>query len=304
MVTSPNHQSPIPRKTPLARAWRLVRPVLVAYLLVVLVMMFLETWLVYPAPPRNWGNWAPTDFSYENIDFASADGTKLHGWYFQRPGATHAILYSHGNGEDVAAVGEFASKLSDRLNANIFIYDYRGYGHSAGKPNEAGCIADGSAAQHWLADHLTIKPRDVILMGRSLGSAISVALAAQNGARALVLENAFPTMPDVAAIHYRWLPVRLVMRNRYDNLARIRQYSGPLLQTHGTADTLIPIGLARRLFDASPSQIKRWIEFPDLDHNDPQPRNFYADLSDFLGAISADVAAPPPTRGESTSPSS
>lgn len=267
-------------------------------------MMFLETWLVYPAPPRNWGNWAPTDFSYENIDFASADGTKLHGWYFQRPGATHAILYSHGNGEDVAAVGEFASKLSDRLNANIFIYDYRGYGHSAGKPNEAGCIADGSAAQHWLADHLTIKPSDVILMGRSLGSAISVALAAQNGARALVLENAFPTMPDVAAIHYRWLPVRLVMRNRYDNLARIRQYSGPLLQTHGTADALIPIGLARRLFDASPSQIKRWIEFPDLDHNDPQPRNFYADLSDFLGAISADVAAPPPTRGESTSPSS
>ena len=85
------------------------------------------------------------------------------------------------------------------LHASVFIFDYRGYGHSEGRPNEAGCIADGRAAQHWLAERMGIQPNEVVLMGRSLGGAVAVALAAENGAQALVLENAFPTMPDVAA---------------------------------------------------------------------------------------------------------
>lgn len=289
-----------PSKSLACWAWRIARPLLVIYLLVVLLMMFLETWLVYPAPPRNWGDWGPTGFNYEDIHFQSADGTKLHGWFIPRTGATRAFLYSHGNGEDVAAIGEFLAELGDRLNAAVFAYDYRGYGHSAGSPSEAGCIADGDAAQHWLADRMQIQPCDVILMGRSLGSAISVALAAQNGTHALILENAFPTMPDVAAIHYPWLPVRLVMKNRYDNLTRIQRYTGPLLQTHGTADVLIPISLARRLFDVSPSEPKRWIEHPGLGHNDPTPAKFYADLSEFLRSIAANSGAPPPPGASNT----
>lgn len=264
--------------------------------------MFLETWLVYPAPPRNWGDWSPTGFNYENIHFQSADGTQLHGWFIPRPGATRAILYSHGNGEDVAAIGEFAAELGARLNAAVFAFDYRGYGLSAGTPTEAGCIADADAAQRWLAERMQIQPSDVILMGRSLGSAVAVALAAQNGTRALILENAFPTMPDIAAIHYPWLPVRLVMKNRYDNLTRIQRYTGPLLQTHGTADLLIPIRLARGLFDASPSKPKRWIEHPGLGHNDPSPAKFYAELSEFLNSIALNSSAQPPL-GASNTPS-
>ncbi len=267
-------------------AWRVGRVVAVVYLLIVLGMMFLETWLVYPAPPRDWGNWKPTGFNYEDIHFTSADGTKLHGWFFPQPNSTRAILYCHGNGEDVAAVGEFAAHLSNVLPANVFAFDYRGYGQSSGSPTEPGCIADGTAAQRWLAQRLGIEPRDVILMGRSLGSAVAVALAVENGARALVLENAFTTMPDVAAIHYPWLPVRWVMKNRYDNLSRIKRYNGPLLQTHGTADILIPIALARSLFDDAPSKNKKWVEFAGRGHNDPEPASFYADLDKFLAAVS------------------
>ncbi len=262
--------------------WRIGRPVLIAYLLVILVMMLFETWLVYPAPPVESGDWHPTGFKYEDISFDSADGTKLHGWFVPHPNPNRAILYCHGNGEDVSSVGELAAILSEMLHASVFVFDYRGYGHSQGRPNETGCIADGNAAQHWLAERMGVRPNDVVLMGRSLGSAVAVALAAENGARALVIENAFSTMTDVAAWHYSWLPVRWIMTNRYDNLRRIQRYKGPLLQSHGTHDELIPLSFAQRLFDVAPSASKRWLEFPSLGHNSVLPRRYYDELTTFL----------------------
>jgi uncharacterized protein len=265
--------------------WRIGRPILIAYLLVVLVMVCLETWLVYPVPPVATGDWHPTEFHFEDVTFSAADGTKLHGWFIPHQNPRYAILYCHGNGEDVASVGEFGAELGEQLEASVFVFDYRGYGHSQGRPNEAGCIADGNAAQHWIADKTGTKPNNVVLMGRSLGSAVAVALAAQNGARALVLENAFPTMPDVAAVHYPWLPVRWIMSNRYDNLSRIQKYRGPLLQSHGTKDELIPISLAQRLYDAAPSQRKQWLELAGLGHNSAMPRRYYDSLAAFLSVV-------------------
>ena len=193
-----------------------------------------------------------------------------------------AILYCHGNGEHIAFNAELAARLRDSLEASVFLFDYRGYGRSAGRPSEAGCIADGRAAQHWLAARMGIKPDEVVVMGRSLGGGVAVALAAEEGAQALVLENAFPVMSDVAAMHYPWLPVRWVMDNRYDCISRIQTYRGPVLQSHGTSDELIPIDMARRLFDAAPGSAKRWIQFAGLGHNSDWPAEYYGDLRAFL----------------------
>ena len=175
--------------------------------------------------------------------------------------------------------------LRDRLQASVFLFDYRGYGHSHGSPHEAGCVADGSAAQHWLAERMGIGPAEVVLMGRSLGGGVAVALAAQNGAKALVLENTFPRMTDAAASHYPWLPVRWVMDNRYDSLSLIRRYGGPVLQSHGVNDTVVPVKLGRQLFEASPCKAKRWIELPNLGHNDAWPDSYYDELAEFLSEI-------------------
>ena len=185
------------------RLWKIARPLLIAYLSIVLGMMLFETNLVYPIPDRSSGDWQPKSFQFEDVHFNSADGIKLHGWFIPHPTPKQAILYCHGNGEDVSSVGELAAMLSESLQASVFVFDYRGYGQSEGRPNEDGCIADGNAAQHWLAERAGVHPNDVVLMGRSLGSAVAIALAADNGARALVIENAFPTMTDVAAFRTR-----------------------------------------------------------------------------------------------------
>jgi fermentation-respiration switch protein FrsA (DUF1100 family) len=255
----------------------------VGYLLVVLAMMLLERWLVYPAPPLALGNWNPEGLGHEDVWFESADGTKLHGWFVPHNEPKRAILYCHGNGEHIAFNADLATRLRDKFQASVFVFDYRGYGRSRGRPSEEGCIGDGCAAQLWLAKRMAIKPQDVVLMGRSLGAGVAVALAAENGASALILENGFSSMPDIAALHYRFLPVRLVMDNRYDCMARIKRYSGPLFQTHGTADELMPLHLGQRLFDASPSQAKRWVAFPGLGHNSPWPDWYYDELAAFLG---------------------
>jgi fermentation-respiration switch protein FrsA (DUF1100 family) len=174
--------------------------------------------------------------------------------------------------------------LSDRLRASVFVYDYRGYGRSEGTPSEAGCIADGQAAREWLCQRLEIQPNDIILIGHSLGGGVSVALAADGGAKALVLENTFSRMVDVAAFSHWWLPVRLVMRNRYDSLARIQNYHGPVFQCHGSSDTLVPLRFGKELFDAAPTKDKTFVEGTG-GHDDGPPDGYYSALAKFLDAV-------------------
>ena len=162
------------------------------------MLMLLERWLVYPAPPLEWGDWNPTGLGQEDVWFESADGTRLHGWFMPHPDPKRAILYCHGNGEHIALNADLAAHLRDSLQASVFLFDYRGYGRSDGRPSESGCIADGDAAQQWLAKRMAMKPDQLVLMGRSLGAGVAVALAAENGAAALVLENGFCSMPDIA----------------------------------------------------------------------------------------------------------
>jgi fermentation-respiration switch protein FrsA (DUF1100 family) len=263
-------------------SWRVARPFVIGYLIVLLLMMLLEPWLVYPRPPLELGNWNPTGLEHDEVWFKSGDGTRLHGWLVAHAEPKYAIVYCHGNGEHIALNANLAAKLRDTLQATVFMFDYRGYGHSEGSPSESGCIADGSAAQHWLAKRLSIKSNQVVLMGRSLGSAVALAAAAQNGARALILENGFTSMPEIAALHYPFLPVRFAMDNRYECLGWICQYQGPIFQTHGEADELMPLDMSCQLFDASPSRSKRWVSFPGLGHNSPWPDSYYDNLANFL----------------------
>jgi len=116
--------------------------------------------------------------------------------------AKRLIVYAHGNGEHVADQASLVFRLQSHLQATVFVYDYRGYGRSRGKPTERGCVADGMAAQRWLADREGVSTEDIVLMGRSIGGGVSVAAAAEQGACALVLEATFSRMTDAAASLY------------------------------------------------------------------------------------------------------
>jgi fermentation-respiration switch protein FrsA (DUF1100 family) len=264
---------------------RVLRSGALAYLLVLLVLLRFENTLLYPAPRYPEGDWTASYLPHEDVLFHSADGTKLHGWLVEHQEPRAAVLYCHGNGECVGYLGPHLQELRDRQRVTIFAFDYRGYGKSEGSPGEEGILADGHAAQLWLAERLKCRPADIVLMGRSLGASVAVDLAARNGARGLVLQNATTSMPDAAARFYWFLPVHLLMRNRYDSLSKIGRYTGPVLMSHGTADELVPIDLGRKLFEAIPGTHKRFVALEGCGHNDLDPPEFDEALDQFLDSL-------------------
>lgn len=241
-----------------------------------------ERLLVYPAPARRKGNWRPRWIENQNVWFHAADGTKLHGWYVPHPEPKHTILYSHGNSEHVGNQVNQLLRLQSLLDATVLVYDYRGYGKSKGTPTEKGLIADGLAAHDWLMNQTDLSANQLLLMGRSLGGGVSVAIAAERGAKALVLDATFPRMVDAASYNYPWLPVRTFMHDRYDSLKRIEQYDGPVFQSHRATDEVVPVKLARKLIDQAPGDTKQFFEIPNGRHNEPLPPDYYTSLNTFL----------------------
>jgi uncharacterized protein len=270
-----------PAMTRLARsAGRLLRTLAVLYLAVLLLMMSLENWFIYHPSKYPDGDWHPAGLTVEDATFDSADGTTLHGWYAAAKEPLAVALFCHGNAGNVTHRAD-AMRALNQIGVSVLVFDYRGYGRSAGSPNEPGILADARAARGWLAKRTGLAERDIILIGESLGGAVAVDLAASDGARALVLENTFGCLADVAAHHYPIFPVRFLMRTKLDSTARIKNYHGPLLQCHGDADTIVPIAFARCLFEAA-NEPKQFITLPGHDHNDPLPPRYYAALQAML----------------------
>ena len=249
----------------------------ICYLVVVGAMMIFErSFIFFPARYPE-GDWQPQGISFEDAWFESADGTRIHGWYVPHERPRAVVLFCHGNAGNVSHRAEMLRILHEGVGVSVLIFDYRGYGRSQGRPDEPGVLADARAARKWLATRADVGQEEIVLMGRSLGGAVAVDLAAGQRARALVVESSFSSLPEVAAYHYPWLPVRWMMRTRFDSAGKIGTYHGPLLQSHGTADTIVPYRFGRRLFEAA-NQPKQFVALPELDHNEPQPVEYYRAL--------------------------
>ena len=216
----------------------------------------------FPGAAASSATGIPPTTAQEDVHFASEDGVRLHGWCVEHPQPRAYALFCHGNAEHVGYLGDLLAQLRDGFAITVFAFDYRGYGLSEGDPSEQGVLADGRAARAWLAQHAGIRQDQIVLLSRSLGGAVAVDLAARNGGRGLVLESTFTTLPDLAARHYPWLPVRWLMRSRFDSLAKIARFHGPLLVSHGTADEVAPYDMGQALFAASPARQKRLVADP------------------------------------------
>jgi fermentation-respiration switch protein FrsA (DUF1100 family) len=276
---------PAPRRPPLL--WQIARPLLVVYLLVLLAMMVMENSLIFFPSRYPDGFWQLPASDVEDVFFETPDGVKLHGWFAAADPPRGVLLFLHGNAGNVTHRDDRLLNLR-RLGFSVLVFDYRGYGKSEGSPNEKGVLIDGRAARAWLAQRTSVAEQEIVLWGESLGGGVAVDLAAKDGARGLILESTFTSLPDVAAHHYRWLPVRLAMRSRLDSLSLIGQYHGPLLWSHGTADEIIPYAIGKRLYDAA-NEPKEGVSFQGGHHNGPphpeERKEFQAALERFMDRL-------------------
>ena len=230
------------------------------------------------------GDWQSVGLDYEDAWFSAADGTGLHGWYLPCRNAAATLLFAHGNAGNVTNLATPLREFCQRHRVSVMVFDYRGYGRSEGTPSEEGLVQDARAARAWLANRAGISERDILLMGRSLGGAVMVDLAANDGAHGLILESTFTSLPDVAQHHVPFWPVHWMMAGRFDSLTKIRDYRGPLLISHGDADETIPFEQGRRLFQAG-NKPKAFVTIPGGDHNSPQSEEYHELLDDFIGSL-------------------
>ena len=287
-------ETPKRKSNPLRSLIRLLAFLAFLYVGLVVMLAVSEPYLVYPGSKINRGNWEP-DFEFEEVSFEGADGIKIAGWFLPRPGAKETVLVCHGNAENVAqSSASTGRKFQDALNANVFVFDYRGYGKSEGTPFEEVITTDTEMAMHWLNERTNTMPNDVIVVGHSIGGGPAVHVASKLGAKAMFLQRTFASLVEPAQDKYWFVPVNLIMQNRYPSAEKIKNCSVPLHQSHPEGDTLVPIESGRKLFDASPAAIKEFFEFSDANHWDPLPLEYWESVRSFLARINADAKAGQP----------
>jgi len=193
------------------------------------------------------GDPAQLDLQYRDVHFSARDGVRLHGWLISGRVPT-TLLYSHGNAGNIGDRVPIARLLVDQLGVGVFMYDYRGYGRSEGAPSETGLASDVRAARSALLRE-GVAAEHVVYFGRSLGAAVTVDLAVEQPARAVVLESPFTSVPAMAN---SVLPgIGRLFHTRWDSLAKIGKLQAPLLILHGDADEVIHYAEGQALFAAA-----------------------------------------------------
>jgi fermentation-respiration switch protein FrsA (DUF1100 family) len=211
----------------------------------------LDQFFVFHPDPWNDQDWKRrSGLPLEDVWFSSADGTKLFGWYVEHSATSAVLLWCHGNAGNVINRLDNLRELC-RLGLSVFIFDYRGYGRSQGRPSEEGLYQDAVGAYDYLTRTCMIRPERIVIFGRSLGAAVAAELAVQKPAAGLILESPFPSIEAVAKLFYGGLPVHWLLGSDFRLLDRLPQLSLPKLIIHGDQDDIIPLELGQQVFEAA-----------------------------------------------------
>jgi len=227
------------------------------------------------------------ELPWEDVYFHARDGVKLNGWFLKNPEARSTLLFAHGN----------AGNISDRilkvrffyeLGLNVFIFDYRGYGKSDGKPSESGIYLDARAAYEYLQSRADIKMQNLIFYGASLGGVVVVDLATHHNCALLVVESSITNAADMAGIHYPFVPAFLLSL-RFDSLDKVKRLKMFKLFIHSPEDEVVPYWVGKKLFEAA-CEPKQFLEV-NGGHNDgsitaePQAANEFEEILIAKGLI-------------------
>ncbi len=194
------------------------------------------------------------------------DGERLHGWWIgARTESLGHLLLCHGNAGNVGDRVLYAALLT-AAGFDVLLFDYRGYGHSTGRPSEDGTYRDARAALACLLDQPNVDPARVFYLGESLGGAVAVDLALERPPAGLVLLSAFTSVRELGRLHYPFLPASLIP-DAYPTVRRIHDLRAPLLVLHGDRDDIVPLSQGRELFEAAPEP-KNMHVFHGVGHND------------------------------------
>lgn len=201
---------------------------------------------------------------YEDVSLTAKDGVSISGWFIPSQSSRAVVLFCHGNGGNISHRLQKIMVLN-RLNLDVLIFDYRGYGKSKGRPSENGLYLDAEAVYDYLLNERKVPPRKIIGYGESLGGAVIAELALRRELGSIIMESSFTSVPDMAKTVAPFIP-GFVYKSRFDSLSKIKNIGYPKLILHSTDDEVVPFEHGRRLFDNA-EEPKEFIEMKG-GHND------------------------------------
>ncbi|PZA19650.1 alpha/beta hydrolase [Modestobacter versicolor] len=202
-----------------------------------------------------------------DVELTTSDGLTLGAWFV--PGATAdvpTVLVANGNGGHRGMRAPLARALS-AAGLAVLLFDYRGYGGNPGSPSEEGLARDARAARSWLLEDAGVPPGRLLYLGESLGCAVVTGLAVEHPPAGLVLRSPFVDLAAVGGEHYPFLPVRLLLRDRYPVAEQVARVQVPTTVVVGSRDSIVPPAQSRQVADAA-ARLHRLVEVPGADHND------------------------------------
>jgi alpha-beta hydrolase superfamily lysophospholipase len=225
--------------------------IIITYLLSAVYKFLTQSYDVYHLKKEIKANPFDIRLYFEEIIFKSSDGINLSGWFVPARDHKGVILVLHGNGENISTGLTFIDYFNRRLGLSVFIFDYRGYGKSEGRPTEKGTYLDARAAWEYLTGAKKVKPQEIIIFGRSLGGSIAAWLAKEVKPRALILDSTFTSIKDIAAEIYPYLPVKKFFKFNYSTIDYLKDIASPVLIIHSSEDDYIPFSHAIKLYNAA-----------------------------------------------------
>lgn len=222
--------------------------IVVSYGIILLLMYFLQGQIMYHPQDKIYATPRDVGLEYKDVNFASEDGVDLHGWFIPADRSPLTVLYFHGNAGNISGRLE-TIQLLHQLGLNVFIFDYRGYGSSKGKPTKEGTYRDAAAAWNYLISERNIAEEQIVIMGRSLGGSIAAWLAARENPAAVVIESTFTSAAELGGEIYPWLPVRFILKHNYDTQKHLQQIDEPLFMAHSRDDQIVPFNHGKKLFE-------------------------------------------------------
>ena len=247
---------------------------------VLLAWLGQEKLLFYPRPVES-KPVAPAGWRIEEIAFTTRDGTRLAGVLVLPPvPKPPLVIYFGGNAEEVTAYAPMSNEYY--ANRAVLLVNYRGYGDSEGKPGEAALVSDGLELFDWARARGDIDGSRIAIHGRSLGSGVSVQVAAARPAKCVVLTSPFLSAREVARELYPWLPVSMLLRHPFDSAALAPGMKTPALFLMGSIDTLVPMRQSEQLAGLWGGLAVRAV-FEGFGHNDIQVNPRYgSSIREFL----------------------
>ena len=267
-------------------------PIQWPYIIALVLVIFVCFKVFYPKIenffiffPQTSFDFHPQDLrlEYRDIYFQTQDGKKLHGWFFPLKNDSPVILFCHGNAGNISHRLDNIKRLLEK-NLQVFIFDFRGYGKSTGRPSEKGLYLDGLAAYDYLVKKEKVSPERIILFGRSLGAAVALNIATQKSAKSIIMESAFTSTKDMAKTIILFRLFSWAIPANYNNMAKISRINIPLLIIHGDHDEIVPFHMGQTLFESAKDP-KYFLKLTGARHNDTYEvggENYFRTFAKFI----------------------